>query len=159
LITERPRHILSPLLCAAEIAYGLLFILLLTPLLDLLKLASCCTCCFVNSPELRIFFPATFTAEIAYGLLSILLVTPLLGLLVAQLPLHPRPLALGLGIVCTVPTALACGVAFVQVGKRDLFLAGTVRGTRHLHSAFRAVFGLLGRRHQRKCWKWLDTAT
>jgi sodium/bile acid cotransporter 7 len=54
-------------------------------------------------------------AEIAYGLVSILLITPLLGLLVAQLPLHPRPLALGLGLVCTVPTALACGVAFVQV--------------------------------------------
>uniref|UniRef100_A0A383W3M5 Bile acid:sodium symporter n=1 Tax=Tetradesmus obliquus TaxID=3088 RepID=A0A383W3M5_TETOB len=53
-------------------------------------------------------------AEIAYGLLFILLLTPLLGLLVAQLPLNPRPLALGLGLVCTVPTALACGVAFVQ---------------------------------------------
>jgi predicted Na+-dependent transporter len=55
--------------------------------------------------------------EIAYGLLSILLLTPLLGLLVAQLPLNPRPLAFGLGVVCTVPTALACGVAFVQVSK------------------------------------------
>jgi predicted Na+-dependent transporter len=54
-------------------------------------------------------------AEIAYGLLSILLITPLLGLLVAQLPLNPRPLALGLALVCTMPTALACGVAFVQV--------------------------------------------
>lgn len=54
--------------------------------------------------------------EIAYGLVSILLITPLLGLLVAQLPLYPRPLAFGLGVVCTVPTALACGVAFVQVG-------------------------------------------
>jgi hypothetical protein len=54
--------------------------------------------------------------EIAYGLVSILLITPLLGLLVAQLPLNPRPLAFGLGVVCTVPTALACGVAFVQVG-------------------------------------------
>lgn len=53
--------------------------------------------------------------EISYGLLSILLITPLLGLLVTQLPLHPRPLAFGMGVVCTVPTALACGVAFVQV--------------------------------------------
>lgn len=58
---------------------------------------------------------ASTTGEIAYGLLSILFITPLLGLLVAQLPLCPRPLAFGLGVVCTVPTALACGVAFVQV--------------------------------------------
>ncbi|GBF96502.1 hypothetical protein Rsub_09844 [Raphidocelis subcapitata] len=56
----------------------------------------------------------TMRREIAYGLAAILLVTPLLGLLVAQLPLQPRPLAFGLGVVCAVPTALACGVAFVQ---------------------------------------------
>lgn len=56
-----------------------------------------------------------FAGEIAYGLVSILLITPVLGLLVAQLPLNPRPLAFGLGVVCCVPTALACGVAFVQV--------------------------------------------
>lgn len=61
-----------------------------------------------------------FTGEIAYGLVSILLLTPLLGLLVAQLPLNPRPLAFGLGVVCTVPTALACGVAFVQVSVSHL---------------------------------------
>lgn len=58
---------------------------------------------------------AVHAGEIAYGLTSILLITPLLGLLVAQLPLNPKPLAFGLGVVCTVPTALACGVAFVQV--------------------------------------------
>ena len=58
----------------------------------------------------------TMRREIGYGLAAILLVTPLLGLLVAQLPLQPRPLAFGLGVVCAVPTALACGVAFVQVG-------------------------------------------
>lgn len=58
---------------------------------------------------------AVCAGEIAYGLASILLITPLLGLLVAQLPLNPKPLAFGLGVVCTVPTALACGVAFVQV--------------------------------------------
>lgn len=63
-------------------------------------------------------FPA---GEIAYGLVSILLITPLVGLLVAQLPLNPRPLAFGLGVVCTVPTALACGVAFVQVSRVTAF--------------------------------------
>lgn len=70
-----------------------------------------CVCVCVHT-AVDAFYPA---GEIAYGLFSILVLTPWLGLLVAQLPLNPRPLAFGLGVVCTVPTALACGVAFVQV--------------------------------------------
>jgi predicted Na+-dependent transporter len=61
--------------------------------------------------------PLLTAGEIAYGLLAILLISPLVGILVAQLPLNPKTLAFGLGVVCTVPTALACGVAFVQVSK------------------------------------------
>jgi len=70
----------------------------------------------------------TAPREIAYGLASILLITPLLGLLVVQLPLYPRPLAFGLGVVCAVPTALACGVAFVQVGSGFCWPAGSLGG-------------------------------
>lgn len=65
----------------------------------------------------------TARREIAFGLLSILLLTPLLGLAAARLPLHPRPLAFGLGVVCSVPTALACGVAFVQQLRGNVALA------------------------------------
>jgi predicted Na+-dependent transporter len=68
-----------------------------------------------------------------------LLITPLLGLLVAQLPLNPRPLAFGLGVVCAVPTALACGVAFVQV--------------RGLHVLIRIVAARMGV----KAWRVLAT--
>lgn len=135
---------------AAETVYGLPSILLLKPLVPLLpathtllRLPStyALQCICSGDGVWAAIHPAAHTfhapaaclppttscnasaAEIAYGLLSILLFTPLLGLLVAQLPLNPRPLALGLGLVCTVPTALACGVAFVQVGRIELGFA------------------------------------
>lgn len=82
----------------------------------------------------------TAKREIAYGLVSILLITPLLGLLVAQLPLNPRPLAFGLGVVCCVPTALACGVAFVQQLGGNVSLALLLTVTTNILGIFTMPF-------------------